>query len=261
MPISRREILSSALCYSSVAAVSMAMQPLAIAGGAGGGATELTQIRNEIQLLAVNASTAANLVKTALMLENQIRDLLANPFGALFGSEVGGLVGDIGKLMDAGASVGGSLAQLNNRLKTKYDTPFGKSFAQNFKDWSSSSQDTLTGAMKSAGMVRDHYKTSESAIRTLYDKASSIDGSVVGLQTVSAIGVEQVKSMQALTDLTASFQIATGDFMKQSLAKDEHTMKINNDRANASFGLMNEAKNMPLTGKNSKYNFKFHKSN
>ena len=184
------------------------------------GATFPQQIAQMAVDVAAYAEATQSYVVQMQQYETQMRNLAANPF-SVFGAEAAMTMRKIGGLMDAGKSIGGSMAQIDRRLSQKYDNPTAHTFSENFKAWGDSSQETLNAAMKSAGLRRDQFTSSADALEALYTKAKNADGAKQAAGVAAEIAIDQTKQLHALGDLLANQQIAQGDYMKQQMAKEQ----------------------------------------
>lgn len=183
-------------------------------------ATEMTQIMNRIQLASQYAKTVQQYTKQLQQYQAQLRDLQLNPAG-IMSSNVQQLVNGIGDVMASGQSIGGSMKEIEGNFSKTFKDPLSGTFSENFKTWTTSSQDTLGGAMKAAGLHRDAYATDTAALAGLYNKTQSSQGTVAAVQTLSEINIMQVQQMQKLQDLIATQNVASSAFMAAQNSKEQ----------------------------------------
>lgn len=190
--------------------------------------TQATQIANYIKLAASYAQQVQQYALQLQQYQAQLKNLQLNPMSAM-GSEVTQLITGIGAIMRAGQSIGGSMADIDANISAKFKNPLAGSFSENFRTWTSTSQDTLGAAMRAAGLHRDAYPTDTAALAALYYKAQSSQGNVAALQTLSEINVMQIQQTQKLQDLIATQNLAANTFMANQNAK-EQAVQDANDR-------------------------------
>ena len=183
-------------------------------------ASEVTQIMNRIQLASQYAKTVQQYTKQLQQYQAQLRDLQLNPAG-IMSSNVQQLVNGIGDVMSSGQSIGGSMSEIEGNFSKTFKDPLSGTFSENFKTWTTSSQDTLGAAMKAAGLIRDSYATDTAALAALYNKTQSSQGTVAAVQTLSEINVMQVQQMQKLQDLIATQNVASSAYMAAQNSKDQ----------------------------------------
>lgn len=193
----------------------------AFAGGAAtGGASEYTQIMNNVQLANQYAQQVEQYASQLQQYQAQLRDLALNPT-SMMGSDVSRLMHGIGGVMQAGQSIGGTLARIDGNFSKTFQNPLAGTFSENFKTWTTASTDTLGAAMRSAGMHRDAFASDTEALTALFNKTQTSQGTVAAVQTMSEINVMQVQQMQKLQDLIATQNVATSNYMASQNAKDQ----------------------------------------
>jgi len=197
----------------------MAVTSPVLAGGAAtGGASEYTQILNNVQLANQYAQQVSQYATQLQQYQAQLQNLALNPT-SIMGSDVSRLMHGIGGIMDAGQSIGGTMARIDANFSRTFSNPLAGTFSQNFKTWTSGSQDTLGAALRSAGMHRDSFDSDTAALTALFNKTQTSQGTVAAVQTMSEINVMQVQQMQKLQDLIATQNIATSNYMAGQNAK------------------------------------------
>ena len=188
-------------------------------GGTGGG-TEVTQLRNEVQLGLQYAKQLQQYTTQALQLQAELKNLISNP-ASLLGSEIGGLINGVGQIMSAGNTIGGNMARIDSNFAKTFNNPQAFSMAQNFTRWHDTSTATLQATMKAAGLHRDNYRSDSDALTALYNQSQATQGNLQAAQTLAQINVMQVQQLQKLSDLIATQNIATATYMAAQEAKGE----------------------------------------
>ena len=183
-------------------------------------ASEFTQIANNLELVMQYAKQAQAFQTQLQQYQAQLKNLEQNP-GAILDSQVGVLVDQIGKVMSAQNSIGGTVGKMDTEIAKNYGTQVMSSYADKFNMWTNTSRDTLTSAMRSAGMHRDAYATDASALKALFNQSQNSAGSVAAIQQLSAITTMQVQQSQKLGDLIATQNIASSNWMAANTSRQQ----------------------------------------
>lgn len=185
-----------------------------------GGGTEITQLMNNTQLILQYEQQVQAYLRQGLQLQNELKNLIQNP-ASLMGVEVGGLINSVGKIMSGGLAIGGNLAQIDKNFAATFKSPTAETLSKNFFKWHQTSTDTLEGALKAAGLHREHYASETDALAALYNRSQSTSGNLDALQTLSQINIKQIQHLQSLGDLMATQNLASSTYMATQTAKAE----------------------------------------
>ena len=200
-------------------------QQVAVAGGPPtGGASEFTQIANNVQLGMIYAKEVNAYIMQGLQYETQLRNLIDNPFG-LLGKDIGGIMNGVGQLMAAGKSIGSTMANIDKNFALKFKNPLAGDLATKFTTWHETNTDTLQGALKSVGLHRDQFKTDAQAITALYNSASQVNGQLAATKVVAEIAAQQMIQLQSLQDLISAQNLATSTYMASQTAKSQEEIR------------------------------------
>lgn len=216
--------------------------PAFAGGGVDGGATEVTQIMNNAELANQYAQQVQQYTTQLQQYQAQLQDLKLNPT-SIMGSDLQKLVRGIGGVMGAGQSIGGTMAQIDGNFSKTFKSPLAGTFSENFKTWTTSSQDTLGAAMRAAGLHRDAYATDTAALAALYNKTQTSQGTVAAVQTLSEVNVMQVQQMQKLQDLVATQNVASSAYMAAQNSKEQAA--VDSDAALQAGALATKPKTLP----------------
>ena len=193
-------------------------------------ATEPTQIMNNIKLAASYAQQVQQYQTQLQQYQTQLTNMRLNP-ASVAPSGLDKLISGIGKIMSAGGSIGNSMAEVDATFSKTYKDKLAGTYAENFRAWTESSQDTLGAAMRAAGMHRDAYSSDSAALSALFAKSQTSQGTVAALQTLSEINVSQIQHTQKLESLISSQTLAQSTYLAEQNAKQQA-----NDDANERIG-------------------------
>lgn len=205
----------------------------AFAGGVVAGATEFTQIANNIQLVAQYMKQVQQYATQLQQYQAQLQNLVQNPFGALgIDPGVSQLIGNIGTVMSATNAIGNTMKSIDSNFASTFQNPLAASFADKFKGWTDTTLGTLNAAMKGAGLQRESFATDTQALQALFKQSQSSTGTVAAVQQLSALTSMQIQQTQKLGDLLSSQTIAASTWMAAQTSKQQ----ADQDRASAVAG-------------------------
>lgn len=198
--------------------------PAHAGGGPGvGGATEMTQIANKLQLVLAYEQQVEAYARQGLQLQSQLQNLISNPTSML-GQDVGQMINSMGKIMSTGQSIGYNMSQIDKRFADTFKNPTAMDFSRMFTSWHKTNTDTLEGALKAIGTQRDQYASNQAALTDLYNRSQGTKGNLDALQTLSQINIRQIQELQSLRELLGTQAQAQMTYMASQTAKEE---KIN----------------------------------
>jgi P-type conjugative transfer protein TrbJ len=214
---------------SLIASGALATLPIhnAIATGAIAGATEPTQMLNNIELvqqvlqsaqqLATEIQSYNNLVQNTLNIPNQVWTTIQSDLGTL------------ANVVQQGQALAYTLSNVGTQFQTKY--PGYKptiNFPTDYKNWSTTFRDTLKGTLEAVNLQSQQFSTEEQAMKQLRAMSASAQGRMQAIQVGNQIAGETVAQLQKLRALAmAQMQSQNAYMAKQEQEKD--TVKANVD--------------------------------
>lgn len=187
-----------------------------------GGATEVTQIQNNLQLVLQYEQQVQAYLRQGQQLQAELKNLIQNP-ASVMGSDVGNLINGVGRVMSGGRSIGGTMEDIDRNFATTFKSPTADTLARSFSRWNETSTDTLEGALKAIGRHRSQFATDSDAIRALYNESQATEGNLQALQTLSKINTKQLEQNQKLHDLLLNQHTAASTYMAAQVAKQNKT--------------------------------------
>lgn len=187
-----------------------------------GGATEVTQIMNNVQLILQYVQQVQAYVRQGLQLDADLKNLIQNP-GSTMGSDVNYLINGVGKVMGGGMSIGGTMEDIDRNFATTFKSPTADTLARSFSKWNQTSTDTLEGALKAIGKHRSQFQSDNDAIRALYNESQATEGNLQALQTLAKINSKSLEQNQKLQDLLLNQHTAESAYMAAQVAKANKT--------------------------------------
>lgn len=204
------------------------------AGGGGmgiGGATETTQMMNNMELAQQYAKQLQQYATQLQQYQVMLQNLMKNNGGAM-STDIQGMISQMGGIMSAEQSMGSTMAQIDGNFAQRYKNPTAQNYSDRFNTWTVTSQDTLGASMKSAGLRRDSFASETERLNALYEKSQSSGdgngGEVAAIQQLSGIATAQVQQTQALSALMVDHNEAAGAWMATQNAKEKALYDANN---------------------------------
>lgn len=201
--------------------------PMAFAGGGGGfaGATEVTQLANNAELVAQVANSAQQVAQELQMYQNMVQNTLAVP-NHLW-SNVATDLNALKSIVQQGQAISFALSNVDAAFQQRYPgyrSP--QNYQQAYRSWSEGSLDSIRGAMNAAGLQANNFATEAGFLDQLQMLAGSASGRLQALQVGNMIAVEQAKQMQRLRALQMAQMQAQSNYMaaqQQTEATDRST--------------------------------------
>ena len=185
-----------------------------------GGASEVTQMRNELELISKYERQVEEYVKEGSQLQTQLTNLIKNP-EALLGAEVGGLINKIGEIMSKVNSIGITIAQIDKNFAGTFKNSMVMALANGFTKWHATSIDTLEAAIKSAGLQNEKFEDETAKIQALFNSSQAAEGNLSALQSLSAINSHMLKQMQSLGQLISVQNLAASTYMAEKTSQEK----------------------------------------
>lgn len=207
-------ILTATVLFSGV------LSSVPAIAGAIVGATEFTQIANNIEMVMQYAQQVQQYETQLQQYQAQLKNMEQNPGGAMSGNATQ-IIQGVGSIMAAEKSMGGTLNRIDANFSQKYNNPIAGSYADKYKTWTDTSVNTLGSALRAAGLHRDAYASDAQALQALYNQSQSSSGTVAATQQLSALTTMQIQQSQRLGDLMSTQNIASSTWMASQSRKQE----------------------------------------
>ncbi len=193
----------------------LASSSLALAGGGlRGGALEITQIANNVQLAGIQAKEIQQLIRLAEQVQNQLRMLrdIAIQARRLSKSDWGNAFEDLQRLagiVRQGRALAYSLGNIDKIMRETYkgyqdytgiilnqDT-----FRERHQTWNETTMDTLRGTLKAVNLQSAQFQSEETTLQTLQRLSQTAVGRMQAIQAGTQIAAQQVRQLQKLRQL------------------------------------------------------------
>jgi len=196
------------------------IQPAQAGGGGFAGATETTQIMNNLQLAEAYAQQVMQYQNELMQYQTMIKNLAEHPLGYL-APEIDALVSNHARVIAKSKDIGSSLTRVDQDFAAQFQSETAASYADQFRGWTTHSNDGLKAMMLNAGLQRENFATDEAALKALVEKNKKSDGNLGALKTVGEINAQQLQESMKLRDLISRQQIAQGTYLASQNAKEQ----------------------------------------
>lgn len=193
---------------------------LAGGGGAAAGATEITQIRNNVELAAQFAQQLVAYENQLQQYQTMVTNLAAHPLGNIL-PDLQVLAVNSARVISASSNIGSSMARVDQNFSTQFQSPLAGTFADKFKAWTTNSNNTLKAAMLNAGLQRENFSSDSAALQALVTKNQQSTGNLNAIQTLGEINTAGIQENMKLRDLISQQQIAVNTALATKAAQDQ----------------------------------------
>lgn len=207
----------------AVSALTLVLASNAYAGAVVG-ATEFTQIANNLQLLASYGEQAQQTVHQFNTYQKMLQNLKQSVPSVLLDQQALNLWNsqnmtqtfrNLRTIVQNGQQVSYSLAtqdQLFKRLHPGYGSAFNSK--DSYRDWSDNTHAAVNNALAVSSVQADSIDSEQDMIRELQSRSQSADGQLMMMKAGNDIGVAMIGQMQQLRQLQMAQMTAQGQFMQ-----------------------------------------------
>lgn len=196
-------------------------------GGMTGGATEITQILNNVQLVEQYAQQVLSYQNQLMQYATMVQNLTKNPLGVL-APDLMQLAGNAARIMQVGQDIASSMSRVDQTFASTFNNPVAAAFGTKFSLWTTASKDALKSAMLNAGLQREQFADDASALQGLVQSLSSSDGNLAALQALGGLTARQVQESMKLRDLISQQQVAQNTYLAAQASKEQAVQDIVN---------------------------------
>ncbi|MBN3815195.1 P-type conjugative transfer protein TrbJ [Paraburkholderia sp. Se-20369] len=244
------KLIGKSLCVGAMLA---AIAVNANAGGSVAGATEPTQILNNIQLVASYAQQAQQTVTQINQYETMLRNLMNSTPSELLGQAAGVLWKDnnmtqvfknLSTIVQGGQKIAYTLQntdQLFRNLHPGYGSAFD--FRNGYRNWSDNTLNSVQNALSLMTAHASNFANEQSMVKELQTRSQSAGGQMQVLQAGNEIGVAMIGQMQELRQLQAAQIQQQGAY----IAAQQDRTNVGDSALSKEFGTLNTGRVKNLT--------------
>lgn len=206
-----------------------------VSAGAVVGATEFTQIANNIQLAAQYAEQAQQTVHQFNQYKAMLKNLETSTPSSLLDAAAGALWEDqqmvsafrnLQSIVINGQKMGFSMANqdaLFQRLHPGYASAFDSKNA--YREWSNNTHAAVRNSMAVAGIQSESLNREGGMLRELQSRSRSADGQMKALQAGNDIGIAMIGQMQQMRQLQIAQMNAQEHYLLQETSRADEAKK------------------------------------
>ncbi|TWF47601.1 P-type conjugative transfer protein TrbJ [Neorhizobium alkalisoli] len=205
-----------------------------LASGALTGATEMTQILNNGELISLVGQSGeqinnqiTQITQLAEQIENQLKiyqNMLQNT--ARLPKHIWGEVeADLDRLrtiINQGQGIAFSMGNADDLLKQRFKSysdlktslPNAASFSSAYQSWSDTNRDTIAGTLRAASLVAEQFDSEEDTMSQLRSMSQTADGQMKALQVGHEIAAQQVAQIQKLRGIVSQQATLIGTWLQ-----------------------------------------------
>jgi P-type conjugative transfer protein TrbJ len=222
-----KKLIASILVFSTLSNVPI--QSNAGGGAAPVGATEVTQLLNNTELLAQSYQMYEQVqqgIQQITMAQQQLKNLIAAP-QMVWGAAQAELA-QLNAVIQRGRALGYQLANIDQAFTLKFPG-FSRARSMNFqeasREWNQTSLDSIKSALTAAGLQSDQFATEEATLNMIQGVSAGAPGALQAVQAGVMVASQQVNQLQKLRQLFMSQMQAQNAFMAaQEQRTAEHQM-------------------------------------
>jgi P-type conjugative transfer protein TrbJ len=207
---------------------------VAVAGGAAtGGATEWTQVMNNVQLADSYAQDVNRYQNEIMRYEIMVRNIQDNPVGGIV-PNLNQLVQNQARIMQYGSDIGSNMSKVDQNFAKQFNNPQAQSFGVKFGVTANVALDALKAAMLNVGLQHENSQTDSQNIQRLTDKVKAADGNQGALKALGDLNAAQLQEAQLYRQVFADQSMAVNTAMAAD-ATQKRDASAANDQIQASF--------------------------
>jgi type IV secretion system protein TrbJ len=191
------------------------------------GATEITQLLNNIELVHQTLKQAEQLSAELQMLNNMVQNIknIPNQIWSTITQDLQAVM----RVVQQGQALAFSASNISEEFTRKFPGFVQPTnYIASYKSWSDTTRDSIRGALAAANLQSQQFATEESALSQLRSMSQSSEGRMQALQVGTQVAVEQVAQLQKLRALVMS-QIQAQDTYMASQQQQKDSVKAAED--------------------------------
>jgi type IV secretion system protein TrbJ len=133
-----------------------------------------------------------------------------------------GTLDQLSNVVQSGQSIAYSMKNMDSTFRSRFPgyKVVGADPQKSYEEWSTTSLDSIRGAMNAANMQSNDFQDEGEAIERLKQQADSSQGQKSALDAANRIAIMQIQQQQKLRQLTMAQMQAQGTYMAATAQKD-----------------------------------------
>lgn len=225
--MNRKHFIALAVA-ASFTAVAPSTQAGSVAGF--GGATEITQLANNVELVNLYLQQVQSYATQLQQYQNMLQNTLNIP-AQVWGAIQADLMG-VANVVRQGQALAYSAQNIGTQFQNTFkgfSYPQGFNFKTEYRNWSRATLDGIKGAFEAAKMQADQFATEEGVLIGLRSQSQSAQGQMQALQVGAQIAEQQVQQLQKLRQLMMVQMQAQNSYLAAQEQKDAASRMAQDD--------------------------------
>lgn len=190
-----------------------------------GGATEVTQLLNNAEMVNQTTQQIMMVGQNLQMLANQAKNLTSAPAN-IWGQAQSDLM-RLTTLVAQGQSIAYSGQNIDQVFRQRFpgygQTSTNTNYGQLYRSWSDSSRQGLSMALQAAGFQAGNFATEQAALAQIQGISAGSPGSLQAIQAGNMIASQQVEQLQKLRQLTVAQMEAQNGYLAARQTKEDNS--------------------------------------
>jgi P-type conjugative transfer protein TrbJ len=190
-----------------------------------GGATEVTQLLNNVEMVNQTTQQIMMVQQQLTMLANQAKNLTMAP-QQIWGQAQSDLM-RLTSLVAQGQSIAYAGQNVDQIFKQRFpgygSTSTNSNYGQLYRSWSDASRQGLSTALQAAGFQVGNFATEQAALQQIQGISAGSPGSLQAIQAGNMIASQQVEQLQKLRQLTVAQMEAQNGYLAAQQTKEDHS--------------------------------------
>ncbi len=230
--------------------------PASAGGGVPGvpvGATEITQIANNVELVASVAKQAQQVSNQLIQIQNQIQayqNMVTNTLNIpnQIWSQANGLLSQLVSVVNQGQALAFSATNIDSLFKQKYPgyTP-PQDFGAAYQNITNSTLDSVRTALNAANLQSKDFTTEQGALDAIKAQSQSAQGRLQAIQAGNSIAMAQVDQMRKMRALQMAQMQAQSAYISGQAQKDADSKMLTDQTLNFTVTPM-DTRSLPQVG-------------
>lgn len=187
-----------------------------------GGATEITQLANNLQLVQMTTQSMEQVATQLQQLQNMVTNTLSLPADAV--AQITGSLTQLTSLVSRGEALAYDAQQLSNVFSTQnpsFTSPVD--YANAYAQWATSTMSTINDALSQAGLDASKFATESAALQQEEQLSQSAAGQKQAIQAGNLIAGQMVTQLQALHQTELTQAQAQNAYLATQTKAQQHT--------------------------------------
>lgn len=173
-----------------------------------------------LQTLESNVNEARQIAEQIRQYENMLQNTASLPSSVW--NDARGTLDQLSSVVQSGQAIAYSMKNMDSTFRTRFPgyKVLGADPQKSYEEWSTTSLDSIRGAMNAANLQSNDIRDEGDAIARLKQQADGSQGQKAALDAANQIAIMQIQQQQKLRQLTMAQMQAQGGYMAAQAQKE-----------------------------------------